>query len=221
MRFILLGAPGVGKGTQAAMLAEHYGLVSLSTGEMLRQAVDSSTELGTKVKSVIESGHLVDDYIVEQIVKERLVQKDCSNGFIIDGFPRTVSQAVALDDILKRLHKDDIYVIFIDMTEDDLRNRLRGRILCAQCKSVYNTLFFKAEEESICPSCASREFIHRPDDDDDAVHRRFVAYREKTAPIVDFYSKHPGFIRVNGALSIEQVFRSIVDRISKVMLTFV
>jgi adenylate kinase len=212
MNILLLGPPGGGKGTQAKRLQETRGMVQLSTGDMLRAAVKAGTEIGQRAKAVMDAGKLVSDEIVIGIIAERIDQPDCKNGFILDGFPRTIPQAEALDRMLadKGLKLDA--AIELQIPDEMLVERIAGRYACAKCGAGYHDLFQKPKQEGVCSVCGSTEFVRRPDDKAETVAARLKAYHEQTAPIIPYY-RNKGLLRVvDGTLPIEEVTRKI-DRI--------
>ena len=209
MNLILLGPPGAGKGTQAQALTKSRGLAQLSTGEMLRAAVASGTEIGRKAKSVMESGALVSDEIVVRIIADRIDEPDCARGFILDGFPRTTAQAEALDRMLadKGLALDGV----IEMTVDDavLVKRITGRYICAKCGAGYNEQFKPTKVDGICDSCGATEFDRRADDKEETVRSRLAAYYAQTAPVLPFYRAKGILRQVDGMAEMDEVGRQI------------
>lgn len=209
MNIILLGPPGAGKGTQAKLLERKYGMVQLSTGDMLRAAVAAGTPLGKKVKDLMDSGALVPDDIMVSLIAERISQPDCANGFILDGFPRTTAQAEALDKMLAERGLQIDHVIEMKVDEDALVKRITGRYTCAKCGEGYHDEFKRPKKEGVCDVCGSTEFVRRPDDNPETVKARLAAYREQTAPILPFY-REKGILRtVDGMASMEEVSRQI------------
>lgn len=205
MNLILLGPPGSGKGTQAQRLQESHGLVQLSTGEMLRAAVASGSELGKQAKKIIEAGKLVPDDIMVRMIAERINQPDCADGFILDGFPRTTGQAKALDAMLaeKKLPLD--YVIEMKVDTKVLTDRITGRYSCAKCGAGYHDEFQKPEIEGKCDTCGGTEFTRREDDNAETVRARLVAYEEQTAPLLPYYRKMGALRTVDGMAAIDEV----------------
>ena len=184
MNIIMLGAPGAGKGTQAAVLCEHFGIPTISTGNMIREALKNGTEMGLKAKSFMDEGKLVPDEVVIGIVKERLSQDDCSKGFILDGFPRTVPQAEALEAMGVKIDK----VIEIFVPDETIQKRLSGRRVCEDCGASYHTEFKPSKAEGKCDKCGGNTVL-RKDDHPDTVIERLKVYHEQTAPLKDFYEK--------------------------------
>jgi len=205
MRLILLGPPGAGKGTQAAWIKDTYGIPQLSTGEMLREAVAKGTAVGREAKSVMEAGQLVSDEIINRIVAERIDEPDCANGFILDGFPRTIPQAEALDRMLaeRGLKLDAVVEIRVD--NEALIQRIAGRFSCATCGAGYHDTFKPTKVAGVCDECGSTEFVRRKDDNAETVKSRLVAYEAQTAPLLPFYGAK-GLVRtVDGMAPIEDV----------------
>jgi len=209
MNLILLGPPGAGKGTQARMLAEAHGIVQLSTGDMLREAVASGSALGKQAKQVMEAGELMPDDIIVAMIAERIEAPDCANGFILDGFPRTTGQAEALDSMLadKGLALDR--VIEMQVEDDILVDRISGRFTCARCGEGYHDTFKRPRTEGVCDKCGGTEFTRREDDNAGTVRARLVAYHEQTAPILPYYAEKGVLASVDGMAGIDEVGRQI------------
>jgi adenylate kinase len=209
MNVILLGPPGSGKGTQAKRLEERYGIRHLATGDMLRAATASGTELGLRVKSIMDSGQLVPDDIIIVMIAARISELDCRAGFILDGFPRTVPQAEALDAMLVQHHLGLNHVILIEVDDAALIDRLSGRFTCARCGASYHERYNRPRVEGVCDVCGSREFIYRPDDRPEAVAARFQVYRRQTEPLLPYYRER-GILRiVDGMAGIDEVTQQI------------
>ena len=190
LNLILLGAPGAGKGTQAEKISERYGIPQISTGAILREAIAAETPLGLKVKSVMEGGGLVSDEDVIAVVKERLQKNDCKNGFILDGFPRTIPQAEALDAMGIIIDK----VIDIEVPDEKIAARMSGRRVCKDCGASYHLEYKAPESEGVCDAC-SGELVQRKDDAPETVLDRLAVYHEQTEPLKEFYSKK-GILRI-------------------------
>ncbi len=209
MDLILLGPPGAGKGTQAKRLAKEYGLVQLATGDMLRAAVADGTDVGRKAKAVMEAGGLVPDAIVVSIVAERIDQPDCANGFVLDGFPRTLAQAEALAGMMaeKGLKIDRVIAMKVD--DGALVERISGRFSCAVCGAAYHDKFNRPKVEGVCEVCGGTEFTRREDDTAETVAARLEAYHEQTEPLLAYYGARGALSRVDGTVEIDEVTRQI------------
>jgi adenylate kinase len=208
LNIILLGPPGAGKGTQAARLQRERGMVQLSTGDMLREAVAARTPVGLQAKEVMERGELVSDAIVSALIGERL-DGAADKGAIFDGFPRTVAQAEALDGLLAERARRLDHVIELAVDEDELVRRIVGRFTCAQCGTSYHDAFRPTKVPGVCDACGSAQFKRRPDDNEQTVRTRMAEYRAKTAPILPFYEARGLVRRVNGMGSIDEVATEI------------
>jgi len=211
MKLILLGPPGAGKGTQAKRLEEKYGIVHLSTGDMLREAIASGSDLGKEVKEIVEKGALVPDAIIIQMIEARIAAPDCSKGFILDGFPRTVAQAEALDVMLtgKRLHID--HVIELAVEDAPLVKRISGRFSCAACGAGYHDEFKRPASEGVCDACGGKAFNRRKDDNPETVKARLEAYHGQTAPILPYYREKGVLVTVDGMADFNAVTAAIEE----------
>ncbi|MBO8182591.1 MAG: adenylate kinase [Archaeoglobus sp.] len=214
MNLILLGGPGAGKGTQAKLIVSKYNIPQISTGDMLREAVAKQTELGKKAKEYMDRGELVPDEVVIGIVKERLAQPDCEKGFILDGFPRTLKQAEALDKILEELGKKIDAVINIAVPEDEIVKRIVNRRTCKKCGAVYHLIYNPPKEPGKCDKCGG-ELYQRDDDKEETVKERIRVYKAQTEPLIDYYSKKGLVYNVDGTKSIEGVFEEIKKILDK------
>jgi len=215
MNLIFLGPPGAGKGTQAKRVAEKYGIPQISTGDMLREAVAKGTELGKKAKEYMDKGELVPDEVVIGIVKERLQQPDCEKGFILDGFPRTLAQAEALDEMLKELNKKIDAVINIVVPEEEVVKRITNRRMCRNCGAVYHLIYAPPKEDNKCDKCGG-ELYQRDDDKEVTVRERYRVYRENTEPLIDYYRKKGVLYDVDGTKDIEGVWKEIEAILEKI-----
>ena len=187
MRLILLGPPGAGKGTQAQRLVESHGIPQLSTGDMLRAAVSSGSDIGKRAKAVMDAGRLVSDEIVNQIVSDRIDEEDCRRGFVLDGYPRTLAQADAVEEILSAKNSGLDAVIEIRVDDDILVERIAGRYTCAKCGAGYHDKHLRPEREGICDRCGSTVFKRRPDDNAETLRTRLMAYYKETSPLIGYY----------------------------------
>jgi len=209
MNLILLGPPGAGKGTQAKEIANRHGLVQLSTGDMLRAAVKAGTEVGKKAKAIMEKGELVSDEIVIGIISDRIDEPDCQNGFILDGFPRTLAQASALDDLLARKGKTLDAVVDLKVDAKRLVERIVGRYTCAKCGEGYHDTFKKPKTEGVCDVCGSTEFTRRADDNAETVTTRLMAFYRDTSPLIGYYYCKGNLRSVDGMAPIDKVASAI------------
>lgn len=208
MNVLLMGPPGAGKGTQADLIKDRYPIPHISTGDMFREAVSTGTELGKEAKKYMDSGKLVPDEVTIGIVQERLAQDDCKEGFLLDGFPRTVKQAEALDQVLAKLGKKVEAAINITVPEDILYERMSGRISCKDCKTVYHLKFNPPAKAGICDKCGG-ELIQRSDDQGDTVKRRLEVYAEQTNPLIEYYEKQGVLYDIDGNRDSQAVFADI------------
>ena len=210
MKLILLGAPGAGKGTQAEKIVEKYGIPAVSTGNIIRAALKAGTEMGLKAKSFMDAGQLVPDDVVIGIIKDRLQEKDCDNGFILDGFPRTIPQAQALEDMGVDIDK----VLDIEVPDEKITARMSGRRVCSKCANSYHLLYKKPKTEGVCDACGG-ELIQRKDDAPETVQARLKEYHEMTEPLKDFYKKLGKLVIVEGQEEVTDttalVFKALED----------
>jgi len=209
MNLILLGPPGAGKGTQAKRLQETHGLVQLATGDMVRAVIASGSELGQRVKAIYDAGRLVPDDIIIDMIAARIDEPDCAGGFILDGFPRTVPQAEALDAMLAERGRKLDHVILMEVDEAELIARIVGRLICPVCGASYHEHFNRPRVDGKCDNCGGADLVHRADDRPEAVATRLEAYRNQTAPILPYYRARGILRSVDGMASIDEVTRQI------------
>ncbi|MEO1397886.1 MAG: adenylate kinase [Pseudomonadota bacterium] len=205
MRLILLGPPGAGKGTQAHLLVEEHRIPQLSTGDMLRAAVAAGTETGKRAKAIMDAGELVSDDIVNAIVSERIDQDDCANGFILDGYPRTLAQADAVEAMLADKGTKLDAVVELRVDDKEMVERVSGRYTCANCGTGYHDTLNKPSEEGVCDKCGSTEFKRRPDDNAEAMRTRLQVYYKETSPLIGYYYAKGKLHAVDGMAPIEAV----------------
>lgn len=210
MRIVLLGAPGSGKGTQAKLLSDKYKIPHVSTGDLLRSAVASGSDLGRKAKAAIDAGQLVSDDIVLGIIQERLLQPDARVGFVLDGFPRNIPQAQALDATLARLGQPLQLALLVDLDREVLAKRLTGRRTCTQCGAIYNIHFSPPKSPGKCDRC-SGSLTQRSDDNEETVRKRLQVYEEQTAPLVSYYKAQGKLRTVRGVGAINDIFKNVTD----------
>lgn len=204
--FTFIGPIAAGKGTQAEIISKKYGFLHLSTGQIFRDAIASGSELGMKVKSIIDSGFLVPDALTNEIVKDMLGKIDLSKGFILDGYPRTINQVHALDDMLSELGIELDDAVMITIPEDEIVRRISGRFSCAKCCQNYHDEFNKTKIAGVCDNCGSHDFIRRNDDKPEVIKTRLQHYYSEVEPIVEFYKKQEKFLKLEATnLSIEEV----------------
>lgn len=212
MNLILLGPPGVGKGTQAKLLIERFGIPQISTGDILRAAVKEQTPMGVKAKGFMDSGSLVPDAVVIGIVEERIAQKDCTPGFILDGFPRTVAQADALKQVLSGMKRAIDHVVALSVDHQELLTRLTGRRACPKCGAVFHVQFAPPKVEGVCDACGGTLF-QREDDKEETILRRLAVYDDQTAPLIAYYQQEDLLRSVNGLGSVDGVQAEILSNI--------
>lgn len=215
MRLILFGAPGVGKGTQAKILSSKFHIPHISTGDILRSAVYKKTELGLQAKEIMDRGELVPDDLMLKLIDEVLHDEKTKNGFILDGFPRTIQQAEKLDDLLENLStKKKLCVIFLSADDELIVRRLSMRRTCSACGNIINLNYI--EDPSSCPYCGSKNtFIKRKDDEEDIIRNRLKVFHETTAPVINYYKNNGCVLEVDGTLAVEEVTAKIVEKLEK------
>ena len=208
MKIIMLGAPGAGKGTQAKQIAGKYGIPHISTGDIFRANIKNGTELGKKAKEYMDQGQLVPDELTCDLVMDRIAEDDCKNGFVLDGFPRTIPQAEALDAALTKAGQAMDYAIDVDVPDENIVNRMSGRRACLKCGATYHVVSIPPKQEGICDTCGS-ELVIRDDDKPETVQKRLDVYHEQTQPLIDFY-KGKGILKsVDGTQDMDAVFAAI------------
>ncbi|HRC79795.1 MAG TPA: adenylate kinase [Sedimentibacter sp.] len=214
MRAILLGPPGAGKGTQAETIVKEFSIPHISTGDIFRKNIKEGTPLGKKAMEYMDQGKLVPDDLTVELVKDRLLKDDCKNGFLLDGFPRTIYQADALEDFLKEIGQSLDYVINISVRKELLIERAVGRRLCKNCGQAYHMSFNKPLKEGVCDKCGG-ELIQRKDDTKETVENRINVYREQTEPLIDYYTKKGIIVNIDGEKPIAQVSQDIIAALRK------
>ena len=210
MKIIMLGAPGAGKGTQAKKIAEKYSIPHISTGDIFRANIKNGTELGKKAKTYMDQGLLVPDELVVDLVVDRVKQDDCSNGYVLDGFPRTIPQAEALDKALAAMGEAMDYAINVEVPDENIVRRMSGRRACVDCGATYHIVYAPTKEENICDNCHG-ELILREDDKPETVQKRLNVYHEQTQPLIDYYTEKNILVEVDCPVDIEEVFAAIVN----------
>jgi len=213
MNIILLGPPGAGKGTQAKMLVERYGIPQISTGDILRAAVKEGTKMGKEAKSYMDKGELVPDKVVIGIVEERIQQPDCDKGYMLDGFPRTVPQAEALDGMLNNLSSQIDHVVSIEVDNQELVKRLTGRRTCRDCGAGFHVMFDPPKQEGVCDKCGG-ELYQRDDDNVETVTSRLEVYEAQTLPLIDYYQAQDKVRSIDGVGEIKGIFGRITQVLS-------
>jgi adenylate kinase len=209
MKIIMLGAPGAGKGTQAKMIAEKYGIPHVSTGDIFRANIKNQTELGMEAKKYMDQGLLVPDELTVKILLDRVAKDDCKNGYVLDGFPRTIPQAEVLDKAVEELNESIDFAINVDVKDESIIKRMSGRRACLKCGATYHIEHIPPKQEGICDSCGS-ELVLRDDDKPETVKKRLSVYHEQTQPLIDYYNKKGILREVNGSQDMKDVFNAIV-----------
>ena len=209
MKIIMLGAPGAGKGTQAKRIAEKYVIPHISTGDIFRANIKNGTELGTKAKEYMDQGLLVPDELTCDLVMDRIQQDDCKNGFVLDGFPRTIPQAEALDQALNKIGQKMDFAVDVDVPDENIVNRMGGRRACLSCGATYHVEFNPTKAEGVCDACGAQTVL-RDDDKPETVQKRLTVYHDQTQPLIDYY-KNQGILKsVDGTQPMEAVFQAII-----------
>jgi adenylate kinase len=212
MKIILIGGPGAGKGTQAKMLCDKLQIPHISTGDILRANIKNNTDLGKEAKKYMDQGLLVPDELVVDLAVDRLKQEDCSNGYLLDGFPRTFPQAIALDESLESANEKIDYVINIEVADENIVRRMSGRRACPNCGATYHLEHIPTKKEGICDNC-DHELILRDDDKPETVLKRLKVYHEQTQPLIDYYMEKGNLVQINGSQDIDIVSKDILDNI--------
>lgn len=208
MKLIMLGAPGAGKGTQAKRVAAEFGIPHISTGDIFRANIKGGTELGKKAKAFMDAGQLVPDELVCDLVADRIKQDDCAKGFILDGFPRTIPQAEALEEALKNMGTEIDYAVNIDVPDENIITRMGGRRACVGCGATYHIVFNPPKVEGVCDTCGA-SLILRDDDKPETVKTRLTVYHDQTQPLIDFYTARDKVLTVDGTQDMDKVFEDI------------
>lgn len=210
MKIIMLGAPGAGKGTQAKMLADKYKIPHVSTGDIFRANIKNGTELGTKAKVYMDQGMLVPDELTCDLVVDRIKQDDCKDGYILDGFPRTIPQAECLDKALDALNDKIDFAVNVEVPDENIIRRMSGRRACLSCGRTYHIVYNPPKEEGICDEC-KKELVLRDDDKPETVEKRLKVYHEQTQPLIDYYRNKGVLAEVDGTRGMQEVFTAITD----------
>lgn len=208
MKIIMLGAPGAGKGTQAQMIADKYDIPHISTGDIFRENVKKGTALGMEAKKYMDQGLLVPDELTVKILLDRVAQADCKNGYVLDGFPRTIPQAEVLDKAIKELGEKIDYAINVDVPDENIIRRMSGRRACLACGATYHIEHIPPKQEGICDKCG-KELVQRDDDKEETVKNRLDVYHKQTQPLIDFYTKQGVLRTVDGTMDMKDVFTAI------------
>lgn len=214
MNVVLLGPPGAGKGTQAARIVEKYGVPHISTGDIFRANIKAGTELGKRAQEYMNRGELVPDELVVEIATDRLAADDCKEGFLLDGFPRTVFQAEKLDEFMASKGRKIEHVLNIEVGRDDLMARLTGRRVCKSCGASFHVVNIPPKQEGICDNCGA-ELVQRADDNEETASNRIEVYNRETKPLIDYYEKAGNIVNIDGGKAAEDVFAAIADRLGE------
>ena len=209
MKIIMLGAPGAGKGTQAKQIAAKYEIPHISTGDIFRANIKNGTELGKKAKEYMDKGALVPDELTCDLVMDRIAQEDCKNGFVLDGFPRTIPQAKALDSALEKINENMDFAVDVDVPDENIVNRMGGRRACLNCGATYHIVFNPTKLDGVCDTCG-KQTVLREDDKPETVQNRLQVYHEQTQPLLDYYKEQNILKSVDGTKPMDEVFSDIV-----------
>ena len=210
MNLIFLGPPGAGKGTYAKRVIEKYNIPHISTGDIFREAIANKTELGKQVESIVKSGNLVPDELTNALVEERLQKQDCENGFILDGYPRTLNQAQALDAMLQKMHRTLDGAIYFEVDEETVVNRISTRRTCSNCGKVYNIITLPPKVEGVCDDCGGK-LIQRDDDKEEIVRSRYEVYIKNTSPLIEYYRNQNKLFTLDGTKGVEEVMKLLFN----------
>jgi len=210
MRIIMMGPPGAGKGSQAKIIAKEYSIPHISTGDMFRSALKNETPMGLKAKEYMDKGELVPDSVVNGLVEERISQQDCEDGYVLDGYPRTINQAEALSGILDKKGQEIDVVLSIDTSDETVIRRLTGRRTCVNCGAIYHVDKNSQKEQGVCDLC-QHEVVQREDDKEETVRNRLEVYKKQTEPLIDFYDKRELLVEVDGEQELSDVFDDIKE----------
>lgn len=210
VKVIMLGAPGAGKGTQAQRIAQKWNVPHISTGDIFRANIKNGTELGIKAKEFMDQGLLVPDELVVDLVADRVKQDDCKNGYVLDGFPRTIPQAKALDEALSAMGEKIDYAVNVEVPDENIIRRMSGRRACVNCGATYHLVYIPTKVEGVCDKCGS-DLILREDDKSETVKKRLDVYHEQTWPLINYYTDKKILVEVDGTQDIEEVFQTIVE----------
>lgn len=214
MKVIMLGAPGAGKGTQAKRIAEKYGIPHISTGDIFRANIKNGTELGKKAKTYMDQGLLVPDELVVDLVVDRFKESDCEKGYVLDGFPRTIPQAEALDTALKAISEQVDFAVNVEVPDENIVERMSGRRACLSCGATYHLKYIPTKVEGVCDTCGV-DLVLRDDDKPETVLKRLKVYHDQTQPLIDYYTKQGILVEVDGTKDMAVVFNAIVDVLEK------
>ena len=211
MKLVVLGAPGVGKGTQSRNLAKHFSIGHISTGDVLRDQMAKKTKIGIEIEELMDKGKLVSDDIVIGLLKERILEDDCKNGYILDGFPRNLEQAEIMDGITGEID----CVVSVDVPDEVILERMSGRVSCPKCGTIYHTIYYPPKEAMMCDNCVGQPLVQREDDKARTVINRLKLYHEETFPIIDFYKKRGQLVNVSGIGEVSDITNAIIKAIGR------
>jgi len=210
MKLVIIGAPGSGKGTQSLRVCDHFKIPQISTGNLLRQEIQMQTDIGLAVEDMIKAGSLVPDECVKEVLDIRLRQDDCANGFLLDGFPRTIDQAKAFDEIVREVD----HVIYVDCSDSLLLKRMTTRRICSNCNSIFNVVTFPPKVDGVCDNCGAK-LVQRPDDNEVAVSERISIYHKMTEPVIEYFEEKGLLVRVSGEGNVDDITNAIFEALEK------